>query len=182
MMDSEQDGDLPPSRSQRRRDALDVLRLAHDMLELDAPRLAKLELDSELLEHLEYTRRITQHVARKREVGFLAKQMRRFEEDLPRWRAQIDADVGATRRDAARLHRVEAWRDRLLSEGDEALSALLERFPDADRQQLRSLQRQAKIERERGKPPAAARVLFRMLRTLMADATVEGAEAETGTS
>ncbi len=180
MMDSEQPEDLPPSRSQRRRDALDVLRLAHDLLELDAPRLAKLELDDELLQHLEYTRRITQHVARKREVGFLAKQMRRFEDELPRWRAQIDADVGVSRREAARLHRVEAWRDRLLNEGDEALSELLERYPDADRQQLRSLQRQARTERERGKPPAAARILFRSLRNLMATATTDAADIETG--
>ncbi|MEO6064423.1 MAG: ribosome biogenesis factor YjgA, partial [Lysobacterales bacterium] len=97
-----------------------------------------------------------------------AKQMRRYEEDLPHWRAALDADTSASRQSTARMHRVEAWRDRLLREGDVALGDLLAQHPGADRQHLRTLLRQAQSEHARGKPPATARLLFRALRELLA--------------
>lgn len=158
----------PPSRSQKRREALDVLKLAHDMVELDDSAIGRLDLDEDLLAHLTHARRISQHIARKREVGFFAKQLRRYEDDLPQWRAALDADTSATRQNVARLHRVEAWRDRLLRDGDAALGELLTQQPLADRQQLRTLLRQAQSEHAQGKPPAAARALFRELRELLA--------------
>jgi len=168
MIETDAPDDLPPSRSQRRREALDVLKLAHDIVALDDHKLAGLALDDDLLPHVMHARRITQHIARKREVGFLAKQLRRYEEELPHWRATLDADTAESRQGAARLHRVEAWRDRLLREGDDALGEFVAQHPQADRQQLRTLLRQAQSEHARGKPPAAARQLFRALRDLMA--------------
>ena len=65
------------------------------------------------------------------------------------------------------MHRVEAWRDRLLEGGDEALAELLDLHPDADRQRLRQLVRNAQDEKKRGKPPRAFRELFRELRGVM---------------
>ena len=47
------------------------------------------------------------------------------------------------------MHRVEDWRDRLLAEGDKALAALLDDYPQADRQQLRTLVRNAQAEKAR---------------------------------
>ena len=73
------------------------------------------------------------------------------------------------------VHRLEEWRDRLTDEGDEALAELLKRFPSADRQHLRQLARQAKVERHDNRPPHAFRELFRELRELF-DADTAGAE------
>ena len=70
------------------------------------------------------------------------------------------------RGEAESFHELERWRDRLLSEGDEALNDLLQQFPTADRQQLRQLQRQHQREQAAGKPPASSRKLFRYLREL----------------
>lgn len=168
MTDSKTLDTEPPSRSQKRREALDVLKLAHDMVALDDTAIARLDLDDDLLAHLTHARRISQHIARKREVGFFAKQLRRYEDELPHWRAMLDADTSATRHSAARLHRVEAWRDRLLRDGDAALGDLLEQHPLGQRQQLRNLLRQAQSEHASGKPPAAARALFKALRELLA--------------
>jgi ribosome-associated protein len=58
---------------------------------------------------------------------------------------------------------VERWRERLIEEGDEALGDLTAELPDIDRQQLRTLIRAARRDRERGKPDAP-RKLFRFLR------------------
>jgi ribosome-associated protein len=57
------------------------------------------------------------------------------------------------------------WRDRLISEGDQAISDLLMEIPDLDRQHLRQLIRQAKKEASQNKPPAASRKIFKYLRS-----------------
>lgn len=155
-----------PSRSQLRREALDVLALAKALVELTDAQLARVPLSDDLRELVIESRRITANIARKRQLQFLAKHLRRAEDELPAIRAAIEQDTGERRREAAGHHRAESWRDRLVAEGDEALNALLEAHPDADRQQLRTLARRAQEERHANKPPAAARELFRALRIL----------------
>ena len=157
-----------PSRSQERRDALAVLELAKQLIELTDAQLAQVPLDEDLRAEVHNTRRITQKIARKRQTQFLAKQLRKREdEELSTIRAALQQDREVTRRDTAELHRIEAWRDRLIDEGDEALSQLLQQFPQADRQHLRGLARQAKVERLANKPPHSYRELFRALRETM---------------
>ena len=162
---------LGPSRSEQRRAALDVLALAQQLVALSAAQLAKLPIPEDLLPHIRDTQRIASHVAHKRQLAFLAKQMRREDDaTLDAIRDALDAGGEAGRRETALLHRVEGWRDRLLADGDLALADLLVEHPDADRQHLRQLVRNAIEERNRNKPPHAARELFRALRELMADA------------
>lgn len=157
-----------PSRSQQRRDALDVLALAGQLVALDAGRLAKLPVPGHLLPHIAEARRITSHIAHKRQLAFLAKQMRREDDDtLDAIRDALDAGGKAARQDTALLHSAERWRERLLAEGDAALAELLAEFPQADRQQLRQLARNAVEERHRNKPPRAYRELFREIRGLL---------------
>lgn len=159
---------LGPSRSQQRREALDVLALAQRLVELEAGRLARLPIPEGLLAHVEHARRIGSHIARKRQVAFLAKQMRREEEaTLDAMRDALEAGGESARQETALLHRAEAWRDRLMDEGDAALAELVDEFPDADRQRLRQLSRNAADERRKGKPPHSHRELFRELRTLL---------------
>ena len=162
---------LSPSRSQQRRDALEVLALGEKLAALSDAQLGKLPIPEGLLPHILDTRRITAHVARKRQLAFLAKQMRREDDEtLEAIRDALDAGGESARREAAELHRIEAWRERLLEEGDAALGELLDAHPHADRQHLRQLARNALDERRRNKPPHAFRELFRELRGLMAEA------------
>lgn len=162
-----------PSRSEQRRAALDVLALGEKLAALTPTQLAKLPVPEALLPHIADTRRITSHGARKRQVAFLAKQMRREDDEtLDAIRDALDAGGEAGRRETAAMHRAEAWRDRLLAEGDVALSELLDAHPAADRQRLRQLLRnaveeRAGEERARNKPPHAFRELFREIRELL---------------
>jgi ribosome-associated protein len=158
-----------PSRGARRKEALDVLALAHALAELSEAQLVRVPLSDDLRELVATSRAVHQHVARKRQLGFLAKKLRVREDELPAIRAALEHDRDSERRETARLHRAEAWRDRLLGGGDEALTALLAAYPDADRQQLRTLVRRAADEAQRGKPPAAAREVFRILRELIGE-------------
>jgi ribosome-associated protein len=165
----EDSGDyLGPSRSEQRRAALDVLALGEKLVALSEAQLAKLPIPDDLLPHIRDAKRITSHVAHKRQLAFLAKQMRREDDEaLDAIRDALDVGGDAARRETAALHRVETWRERLLADGDAALAELLAEHPAADRQHLRQLVRNAIDERNRNKPPHAFRELFRELRELL---------------
>ncbi len=159
--------ELPPSRSQQRREALEIFELAEALAILSDAQLARVPLADDVREEVARTRAITSHIARKRATQFLAKQLRRLDEaEIEPIRAALDHDRAKAHHDAAALHRLEAWRNRLIEEGDAALDELLALHPAADRQQLRQLARNARAERDRDKPLHAYRELFRVLREL----------------
>ena len=167
-----------PSRTQQRIEALEIRGLAEKLVALPAAQLARLPIPDELMPHIVETQRITSHIAHKRQLQFLAKQMRREEDEvLEAIRDAMDEGGEAARRETALLHQAEQWRDRLLADGDDALAALLEEFPTADRQKLRQLVRNATDERAKNKPPRAFRDLFREVRELLSSTDTPDDEA-----
>lgn len=162
---------LSPSRTQQRGEALEIRSLAEKLVALPAAQLARLPIPEDLMPHIVETQRITSHIAHKRQLQFLAKQMRREEDEvLEAIRDAMDEGGEAARRETAMLHHAEQWRDRLLADGDAALADLLDAFPQADRQRLRQLARNAVDERAKNKPPHAFRELFREIRELLSSA------------
>ncbi|WP_408953217.1 ribosome biogenesis factor YjgA [Lysobacter sp. Hz 25] len=159
---------LSPSRSQNRREALEVLALGEKLVSLTEAQLSKLPVPESLLPHIRDCKRITANIAHKRQLAFLAKQMRREDDEvLEAIRDALDEDGEAARREVAAMHRIENWRERLLAEGDTALAALLDEYPQADRQRLRQLARNTLEERKRNKPPHSFRELYRELRDVI---------------
>jgi ribosome-associated protein len=152
------------SKSQRRRDALEVKSLGANLIALPPARLAAIEMDEDLRAAITEAGRIRSNVARKRQLQYVAKLLRRVDTE-PILRALDDMDNEA-RQLTARQHRSEAWRDRLLETGDAALAGLMRERTDTDAQAIRQLLRNARNEAARGKPPAAARALFRLLRDM----------------
>ena len=75
-------------------------------------------------------------------------------------------------RGSRRLQLLRIEPESLVADGDEALSELLAVYPQADRQHLRQLARNAHQEKLKNKPPHAYRELFRELRDLLAEAPV----------
>src|SRR3990167_10983200 len=74
----EDSGDyLGPSKGDMRREALAVLELAHRLVDQPAARLAQIPMGDDLLAIAIAAQRITAQIARKRQVGFLAKKLRR---------------------------------------------------------------------------------------------------------
>jgi ribosome-associated protein len=164
---------LDISRSQNRRDALDVLALGEKLVALTPAQLARVPVPEDLLPHIAEAKRITAHIAHKRQLAFLAKHMRREDDAvLDAIRDALDVNSDTSRREVAALHRAEDWRERLLKDGDAALSALLEEYPHADRQQLRTLLRNAQAEKAKNKPPRAFREIYQVLRALLLPAAL----------
>ncbi|PNS09529.1 ribosome biogenesis factor YjgA [Solilutibacter silvestris] len=160
---------LGESRSQQRREALDVLELAETLTGLADGQLAALPIPEELLPPLRDARRFKSHIAKKRQIAFLAKQMRRQDDDvLEAIRDALDAHSEGSKRQVADMHRAEEWRQRLLDGDDDALAAFIDIHPNADRQRLRQLVRNTKEEAARNKPPRAFRELFREIRAASA--------------
>ena len=171
-----------PSRSEQRRAALDVLELGAQLVAMSAAQLARLPVPDDLLPHIRECQRITTHIAHKRQLAYLAKQMRKLEETtLEALRDAMRHDGETARREVATMHRAEALRDSLIGEvGDTGLTALLADFPNADRQKLRQLVRNAREEKAKNKPPRAFRELYRELRELLADGSEDADDAFNG--
>lgn len=159
-----------PSRSARRREALDVLAFAKQLSELPPARLDKLTLPDDVREELAEVQRTPSHIAHKRQLAHLAKLMRAHDEEaFATARAALANDKASGARETAALHRLEAQRDQLLNGGDAAFHELVEHHPDIDRQHLRSLVRQARVEKSTpNKPPRAYREIFQLLKDLQA--------------
>lgn len=165
----DEEEDFGPSRSELRRNALDMLKLAKQLVELPPSRIPKLKLPDDIVDEIGRTRKVTAHIAHKRQLAFLAKQMRRHGDDaFVDARAALGEDRDRQRQEAAHMHRLEARREKLLEGGDVALGELFDEYPSLDRQHLRSLVRQAKAEREANKPLHAFRELYRIIKELEA--------------
>ena len=153
---------LEISKSQRKREAHELLNLAKKLIAMPESRLKRMPMDDDLREEIEFARSIRAHGARKRQLMTVGKMLRKRDtEEL------IDAVNGIDQKNRqvnARFHHVEAWRDRLVEGTDQELSELLEQSPDINVQTLRQLIRNAKKEAKLGKPPVASRKLFKLLR------------------
>lgn len=170
------DHDYGPTRTQQRRDALAVLAFATQLSEMPQSKLARANLPDDVMREIDNLRRINSHIARKRQLAFLAKVMRRHEDEaFETVKALLGENREQQRKETAAMHRLEALREKLL-DSDDALQELIDQHPGIDRQHARSLVRQARLERDGNKPPRAYREIFQLLKQITA-ATDEADEA-----
>ena len=156
-------GDVP-SKSQRKREVRVLFELARDMAAMSDRQLSSLPVEPDLRDAIVLARGIKSHVARKRQVQFIAKMMRK--RDVQLIQEAIAAQELAARQLTGRHHRTEAWRDCLLSGGNDVLTELVKQRKTSDVQALRHLIRNARKEASLGKPSASARKLFKLLRDM----------------
>ncbi|MCP5157533.1 MAG: DUF615 domain-containing protein [Ectothiorhodospiraceae bacterium] len=159
--DDEAELELPPSKSQRKREHHDVQRLVETLLELAPARLEAFDLPGDLRERMVAAGRM-QRGALRREIRYLARRLA-DEGDVDAVRETLALITGESRAASARHHRLEHWRDRLIEEGDTALAELVAAGPEVDTQRVRQLVREIRREREAERPPRAFRALYRYL-------------------
>ena len=153
-----------PSKSEIKRELLVLQKLGERLVGLSPKRWGEFRFGPVMLEALQESRRINSHNAMRRHYRRLGKLLR--EEDSERVCRLFQRMDNEQLQDTQHFHRLEQWRERLLAQGDDALQALLQVCPDADRQRLRQMVRSARKEREQEQPPAAQRKLFKYLREL----------------
>jgi ribosome-associated protein len=163
--DEEQDFEaLPtgPSKSEKKRAAQDRQSLIARILELAPSEWQRLGFDESARKAMLEGKRIKASGARNRQIKYLARIL----DDAPLQAGATFLDNRHSQQlEANRVfHALERWRDRLVAEGTDAMGALLDEYPDIDRQQLRQLILGARHEHDTGKPAGAGKKLFRFLR------------------
>lgn len=152
------------SKTKRKSQMHDLQALGGELTKLAPATLKKLALPEDLLEALLAYQRINSNGALKRQMQYIGRLMRDIDpEPVRQYLAIRQGDSTAHN---AWLHRIERWRERLLSD-DTALQTLISEFPLADAQQLRTLIRNARKEQSENKPPKHYRALFQSLKTLL---------------
>jgi len=155
----------PPSKSARKREASAAQDLGTRLIALKETEIAALDLPEVLYDAILLAKRITSRGGLARQRQFIGKLMRDL--DLEPIEAALGASSRVSALDAEKHKRIEAWRTRLLSEGNAALDDLVRWQPEADRKGLQLLINKATSERvDPGSREAAARELFRMIRAL----------------
>jgi ribosome-associated protein len=152
------------SKTQVKRELHALVDLGERLTTLKADTLAKLPLTDALRKALADAPKHTANIARKRHILFIGKLMR--DQDTDAILVLLDQLDASTRQYNERFHNLERWRDRLVAGTDAAIDAFVIDYPDADRQQLRSMIRQAQHELAHNKPPASTRKIFKYIREL----------------
>lgn len=151
------------SKSEIKRDAEELKRLGTELIELSKNELERIPLDEPLRDAVELAQRIRKE-ARRRQVQLIGKLLR--SRDVEPIRLALDKLKNRHNQQVALFHKLEGIRDRLIGQGDDAMAEVLTLYPQADRQQLRSLIRNAQKEKAANKPPKSARLIFQYLREL----------------
>ena len=160
-----------PSKSQVKREMLALVDLGKELVELSPERLKQLPLSERLYDAIRLAQRTTSREGLRRQVHFVGKLMRDAPAELIR--VQLDTWKNGSREQTQAMHRLEALRDRLLKD-DAAFTVLLQKYPQADIQQLRTLIREGRKEAAAneslrpGQEPLRKhyRALFQALKTL----------------
>lgn len=151
------------SKSEIKRDAEELKRLGAELTELSKNSLERIPLDEDLRAAIELVQRIKKE-GRRRQLQLVGKMLRSRE--VEPIRQALDKLNNRHNQQIALFHRLEALRDQLIETGDSAMDAVLTLYPEASRQQLRSLVRNAQKEKASGKPVKTARLIFQYLRQL----------------
>jgi len=162
-----------PSKSARKRAAHAAQDIGEELIRLRDSDLEKLDLPERVMDAIREARRITARGGLARQRQYIGKLMR--DVDLEPIRAFFASRSGIDARETERFKRVEAWRERLITEGASALAELERWRSGIDRDEWSRRVGAAQEERTRtGAGGPAGRELFRALRALF--------EAETPTA
>ena len=156
--------ELPPSKSQEKRDCDALKKLGDKLVSLNQADLDTMNLPETLLAAILEARRIQSRSGLKRQRQYIGKMMRQV--DAKEIKKQFELIKHKHDTNTAQFRKVEQWRDRLLADDKTALGEIIDTYPEIDRQHINQLIRQAKQEQKLEKPPAAARKLFKYLRDL----------------
>jgi len=163
-------GDMPHeeesvSKTQRKKEMLSLQKLGEELITLTPNQLKKLPLPENLLIAVTAAQKMTKHRALYRQRQFIGKLMRHL--DAEPIHVALDQLRHPEKMAKARFHRVEQWREQLLTDDQAGTDFVLE-YPHVDRQQFGQKLRAARKAHQTGKPVGAERALFRFIDAIVA--------------
>jgi len=149
------------NKSQQKREIQALMELGKQLAALDALALGNMDMPQPLMQALLDVQDM-KHGAEKRQFKLICKMLRNIDteslldtlESIASQKNELDKN----------FHRSERWRDRLIEEGQTAMTEFMAKYPQADASQIRQLVRNANKEIQQSKPHKSSRNLFRLLR------------------
>ncbi|WED42904.1 ribosome biogenesis factor YjgA [Legionella cardiaca] len=153
------------SKSQKKRDAEALQKVGVKLIALNATKLDELPLPANLRQAIIEAKNIKSHGAMRRQAQLIGKLMRASDSEaiLAAYESIVAEDSAQT----AAFHELEQWRERLIDDGKEALTAFIDQYNPTDVQQLRQLVKKAIDEKTNNKQGGASKALFRFLRSCL---------------
>ncbi|QXW17496.1 DUF615 domain-containing protein [Comamonas aquatica] len=137
-------GTWDSTRTDRKIESDALQDLGEALLGLRPKLLQRLNLPEKLLEALAEHKRLTNFEAKRRQMQFIGKLMRKLEEnEVEAVKAALQEQRTGVSLEQTNILVAEQWRDRLI-DSDDHLGIWLDQFPATDVQQLRTLMRQVR--------------------------------------
>jgi ribosome-associated protein len=141
--------------------------LGEKLVKLSNDQIHDIDMPDEIYDAVKMAKTIKLRGALRRQMQYIGTLMRKIDVG-PIQEALHDIEEGNYRK-ALAFKETEKWRDGLMAGDKDLMEEILETCPDADRQQLAQLVRNAIKEREKNRPPKAGRILFRYLKNIRSD-------------
>jgi ribosome-associated protein len=149
------------SRTQRKNEDTALKTLGQELVDLSPEQLQHIDISDEILDAVRFARKITRHGARRRQFQRIRALLR--DADVESIQKSLEILKRGHNRQTLAFKKLEKWRDEL-KEGNSALiEEILSICPDAERQHLTQLARNANKEYLSGKGVKSSRILFRYL-------------------
>ncbi len=160
---------IRPNKTQIKKDIAELSKLAEELTQLTEAQLSTMEIPEKIERALLEAKKMpATKAARKRQLKFITGQLRDI--DLENIVEKMDRLKTKSAHGVREHHQSEVWRDKLVAcVNNEALTELLNQYPQTDGQHIRQLQRNAQKEAKAEKPPKSARLLYQYLKELIAD-------------
>jgi ribosome-associated protein len=144
-LETPEDNDLPerPSKTQIKREMLELLALGKRVVELSPDRVKQLPLSEKLEEAVLLAQKTNSREGKRRQIHYVGKLMR--DAQAQAIMDQIETWEKGSVADTAYMHTLERDRERLLND-DQALTDWLNKYPDTDVQAFRAMIRAARQE------------------------------------
>ncbi|MGV6827501.1 MAG: ribosome biogenesis factor YjgA [bacterium] len=153
---------IRPNKTQQKRELAEFRELAEKLSQLDSGLLEILGLTDKTIQAVLLAAKQKPSSGRKRQIKYVTRLL--AEDNLDGVTGYFNRQEAQDQERNRLFHALESWRDRLIEEGDDALQAFLNEYPEADRQQLRSAMMNARKAQQSGKNGGTAKKLFRLLR------------------
>lgn len=151
------------SKSQLKRDSEALKQLGKKLSVLNNEQLAKVPLDDKLRDAITLAHKLSnKRGALKRHYQYIGKLLRSI--DAEPIQKAVDEFEEIHTNSTQSFRKIEQWRDRILTEGDQAIQEYCELHTDADRQNLRQICRNHQHANDESKKTRFARMLFKALR------------------
>ena len=149
------------SRTQKKNEARALQKLGEQLVALSSEQLESIDISDDLHHAVIIARKTKSHGARRRQLQYIGTLMRDIDPE-PIQNAFENIRLGDHQKILA-FKKIEKWRDELKAGNRVLIEKILNDCPDAERQRLTQLARNARHEYEAGKGLKSSKILFRYL-------------------